>query len=149
VQADNGGERNKGPAVIDVVEESGARPGSEEVEGNKERMGRNIGKVYLVTEKTPIFGCVVGQNSNNPDCTHARCVNCYVEVGRKRRDKKRKRWGCCHDMAVLERYWESAYFNKENYRLNEDKHMPTECAICAVEFYDKQPEGQELCDNGG
>jgi hypothetical protein len=50
-------------------------------------------------------------------------------------------------MAVLERYWESAYFNEENYRLNEDKHMPTQCVICAVKFYDRQPQGRHLCDN--
>jgi hypothetical protein len=140
-----GEERNKDPAVIKESVEMGAHVGTEEMERDKERMGKNTGKVYLVLEKTPIFGCIVGQNSNNPDCTHARCIKCYVEVGRKKRDKKRKRDGCCHDMAVLESYWESAYFNEENYRSNEDKHMPTECVICAVEFYDRLPEGRELC----
>ena len=117
------------------------------VKGDEGRMGKNEGKIYLVLERTPIFACKVGQNSSNPDCTHARCINCYVEAGRTKRNKKRKERGCCHDMAVLERYWESAYFNEDNYRLNEDKHMPTQCVICAVKFYDRQPQGRHLCDN--
>jgi len=123
------------------------------------RTGMNKGKAYLVSSKTPIFACRIGQQSEDPNCTYARCVGCFVEPsesgnkrvrqkeGRKRKAtealKERK---CCHDMPSMLRYWESGYFNQERYRRCIEKHMPTECAICGVGFYDKLPPGKALCE---
>jgi hypothetical protein len=121
------------------------------------RIGKNSGKGYVVSESTPIFACRVGQRSDYPDCTYARCRHCFVEPSESgirrvgRRGKKRtamdalEERSCCHDMPALLRYWEGAYFNQERYRDNKEKYMPTECGECDVGFYDKLPKGMELC----
>jgi hypothetical protein len=125
--------------------------------GEKKIMGRNLGKGYVVSESTPIFACRMGQRSDYPDCSYARCRHCFVEPSESgirqagRRGKKRtaidalEERSCCHDMPALLRYWEGAYFNQERYHDNTEKYMPTECVECDVGFYDKLPKGKELC----
>jgi hypothetical protein len=47
--------------------------------GDGRRIGKNSGRGYVVSSRTQMFICQLGQRSENTDCTYARCKGCFVE----------------------------------------------------------------------